>query len=75
MIRVIHLRCNQVAFYFKEKVNVGDPIVASNVVLLDNATAHSGELIKCGSCNENINFNFKSLQQESWKDWFIVKHL
>ena len=72
MIRVMHTRCNKTAFYFKEKLNAGEPVKANNIQLLNNEPAIPNEIISCGFCHEIINFLSGELLQESWRDWFIV---
>ena len=73
MVRVLHNKCNQVAFYFKEKLKPGDLILASNVLSIEHKPVDAGEQIRCGSCHEPMN-SFE-IRQESWQDWFIVDDL
>ena len=72
MIRVIHTGCGGIAFFFKEKLNFGDPIRADNVVWKDGTSAEPMSPIECGTCHERLACRAGELEQEHWTDWFIV---
>ncbi|MCK5608652.1 hypothetical protein KAR91_42630 [Candidatus Pacearchaeota archaeon] len=71
MIRVLHKECGETAFFFLKKLKSGDPIRASNVVLLDGTPATPEMPIVCGSCGSFFTPSFASCEQQHWTDWFI----
>ena len=75
MINVMHKKCGNIAFYFKNIVNSGDIIRSTNITLLDGSIPKPGSIPICGSCNQQISFNKGEIyqQEQSWKDWFIIE--
>ena len=54
MIKVIHTVCGGIAFYFREKLSIGDVIEAENVVLPDGSQPKPGSEIVCGNCGLKV---------------------
>ena len=71
MHKILHNKCGGTAFYFREKLNPGDILKASNVVWINGEPAKSGEPIVCGSCGEQLSLRGGELSQLHWTDWFI----
>ena len=50
--------CNDIAFYFKEKVTseavMGMPLVAEDIVFPDGTQPYNGDLARCYSCGFDI---------------------
>jgi hypothetical protein len=49
-----HKRCGQIAFYTTVEFAVGDELSVDKIILLDGKHPVEGDLIICGSCNEEI---------------------
>ena len=71
MIRILHKKCGNTAFFFLKKLKAGDHIRASNVVMLDGTPATPKTPIVCGSCGKPFIPSFESCEQQHWTDWFI----
>lgn len=71
MIRVLHKECGKTAFFFLKKVEPGDQIEASNVIMLDGTPAIPETPVICGSCGRHFNPGVNSCEQQHWTDWFI----
>jgi hypothetical protein len=54
MIKVIHKNCGKVAFYFKQKLNRGDLIHLSNVMLINGKQPRPMDRMACGSCGKYL---------------------
>jgi hypothetical protein len=46
--------CGQIAFYLTRKVEIGDCVIAGDVVYLDGTIGKDGEVMMCSSCNNPI---------------------
>lgn len=73
MIRVIHKECGDVAFHIHKKWETGEPIHASNVVLLNGETPDPSDRVVCCSCGEPFIPGDRTVIQQHWTDWFVVK--
>ncbi len=52
---------------------MGDPILASNIILLDGNNALPQTLITCGHCHDTFNPTNNDMDQQHWTDWFMKK--
>ena len=74
MYAVIHKKCEQVAFFFKERLHPGEPIYAHNVVLRNGKTPHDNDPMICGSCGLGLAGRDMYIA-EHWSDWFIINNI
>lgn len=47
--------CQNIAFYFKQKLEPGDVMIVSNVVAIDSTSPQAGDKIVCGACKKEVN--------------------
>lgn len=76
MITVIHNKCGNPAFYFRERLTSGDIIQAENVVLVNGDNATPQQPIVCGSCHSPIGQlgpHTVTQVDQHWSDWFLLK--
>lgn len=50
LIPVYHRECKKVAFYSRKRWNVGDALMAKDIVKLNGREPSVGEPIACGAC-------------------------
>lgn len=54
-IKAIHEGgCEGIAFYLKEAINVGDVIMADNVLFPDGSKPKDGTILVCNNCGKTI---------------------
>lgn len=54
VIEVMHRNANHIAFLLIDDVKIGDPIIASGVLLLDGARPKDGDPVICGTCGQHL---------------------
>lgn len=74
MYAVIHKKCEQVAFYFKERIHPGELIYAKNVILKNGECPPEHSSMICGSCGVNLSCTDIYIG-EHWSDWFIINNI